>query len=379
MRVMYVAPRFHTNQAPIVKNLLSLGHEVLFLVQRKEFSEDKSAIEPIVCKPNCIYKLIEDTKCNAKSSVWREDFRLRYFVPSIRGVYNVIHLFKPDVIIYREPTMFSLVARIIAILLGVPNLILYTQSPCVLQEMSVKRKILNFVRRVLFGTKIYSPVYVSSLDEGVDTFFEQGVLFIPFIMEFDDFVLNREYIPNGKIRLVDIGKYRDYKDHFVLVKALSLLPSDVKKEFDVTIVGQCVKDEEIEYYNLLLKFIRNKGLDDVIKLKSNIPFQDIDKVYLNNDVFILTSKRELASVAVLEAMKYGLVCISTNKNGTASYVDKKNGYIFKAEDEVSLCNILLDLFYKKNQLPQMGIHTYQYAKNEFSPNSYINKLLTMIK
>ena len=129
----------------------------------------------------------------------------------------------------------------------------------------------------------------------------------------------------------------------------------------------------------MLKFIRNKGLDDVIKLKRNIPFQDIDKVYLNNDVFILTSKRELASVAVLEAMKYGLVCISTNKNGTASYVDKKNGYIFKAEDEVSLCNILLDLFYKKNQLPQMGIHTYQYAKDEFSPNSYFNKLLTMIK
>jgi hypothetical protein len=42
----------------------------------------------------------------------------------------------------------------------------------------------------------------------------------------------------------------------------------------------------------------------------------------------LTSKKEVASVSIIEAMAHGLVPISPNINGTAQYINEKFGEVF---------------------------------------------------
>lgn len=379
MKIMYVAPRFHTNQAPIVKYLLTEGHEVQFVVQRKELIEDLDSINPIVCRPDYFYQLKEKITCNGKSSVWKENYRLTHFIPSIRDLFRIISKNRPDVLIYREPCMFSLIAYIIAILLRIPNKILYTQSPCQSPKNTLKRRIILKIRKVLFGAKVYSPVYVSCAQDLKNTLYSQGVRFIPFVMDFGINLCKRTYINDGKVNIVDIGKYRDYKDHFILIKALALLSDEDRSILKVSIVGQCIKDEELQYYNDLQEFIENNNLNSVVSLQKNIPFSEMDKIYLKNDVFILTSKKEFASVAVLEAMKYGLVCVSTDHNGTATYINSDFGYLFKAHNAESLKEVLHHIVQQKNNISDMGMRTYQYAKKHYSPIAYFKALSELIK
>lgn len=378
MKIMYVAPRFHTNQVPIVKYLLAEGHKVQFVVQRIEQSEDKESIEPIVCRPNFFYKLIENFKCKGKSAVWKENYRLAHFIPSFRDLFRIISKNRPDILIYREPCSFSFIAYIIAILLCIPNKILYTQSPCQRPDNTLKRRIIIGMRKLLFGSRIYSPVYVSCAGYLKYTLYAQGIKFIPFVMDFNKDLYHRTYTKGGKINIVDIGKYRDYKDHYVLIKALALLPEEYRSIFKVSIVGQCVKDDELKYFHTLNAYINNNNLASIVSLYKNVPFSEMNEVYLRNDVFILTSKREFASIAVLEAMKFGLVCISTDRNGTATYINPKFGYLFKAHDEESLKEVLCHLVHKKNDIWNMGKKTFQYAEKHYSPVAYFSALSELI-
>ena len=48
MRFLYVAPRYHTNQVPIIRGLKRKGHEVCFLSQYAGKVEDYSDLTPTV-------------------------------------------------------------------------------------------------------------------------------------------------------------------------------------------------------------------------------------------------------------------------------------------------------------------------------------------
>ena len=48
MKVMYIAPRFHTNQSAVVKGWIERGDEVTFISYYTAIIEDYSYIKPIV-------------------------------------------------------------------------------------------------------------------------------------------------------------------------------------------------------------------------------------------------------------------------------------------------------------------------------------------
>ena len=48
MRFLYVAHRYHTNQAPIMKGLVEHGHEVCFISHYRGEIEDYDYITPVI-------------------------------------------------------------------------------------------------------------------------------------------------------------------------------------------------------------------------------------------------------------------------------------------------------------------------------------------
>lgn len=377
-KILYVAPRFHTNQVPIVRYLLEKGIEVHYLVARVEPTEDHNLLIPLLCKGNCIYNWIESLLGKNKSLVWKENFRMQHFIPSIRFLLKTIRCYKPDVIIYREPTIFSLFTNWIACLMRIPNRIMYIQSPCYHTSNTIKRRILLRVRRFLFSSKVFSPVLKSnsSLDESL--LYKQEISFIPFVMNTPLSNLKRTYSDDEIVRIIDVGKYRDYKNHFVLVDAVDQLSREYKNQLKVTIVGQCVKDEEINYFNHLQQYITTKKLDSIIQLLSNVPFHKMDSLYFMNDVFVLTSKRELASIAIIEAMSKGLICVSTDNNGTANYIPKQLGYTFLSDCASDLSKVIKHIIDNKASIPEKGYATIKYTMDNFSPEVYYEKLKEII-
>lgn len=373
MRVLFIAPRYHTNQSPIVESLLEQGHTVEFLVYRKGIIEDYTCITPRVLKPNLFFRLYFQLYYNDKTYEEKERFMIKYFFPNIRDLISILKHFKPSVVIMREGGYSTMLSTLICRLMLIKKTILYTQTPQYENNKSDSRLIVKIQKRYLLPHISYTPVKTSIFTNDFSHMTKTSKEYIPFVMKFSSTTLNRGYLKGGKINLLDVGKYRDYKNHIILLKALSRLESSVLSAINVTVIGQVTTDSEKEYFNLMKTFISEHDLDNTVTLLESIQHAEMPNMYLSNDVFVLTSKRETASVSILEAMSYGLVCVSTSHNGTATYLGN-NGFIFESENVESLVEILYKVVSLKEQLPLMGKATYNYALNNFNYHIYCHAL-----
>jgi len=378
MTFLYVAPRYHTNQVPIMEYLVNQGHNVHFLAYRKERTENYNVVVPQLCKPSLYYRIKEYFFFRKETgSIERELFRMRKFIPSFFWTLIYIRRVKPDVIIIRNRNFAASVVYLASKICRISHVLLYTQNACYTKQVKRNTVLKRFIKSIIFPQKTYSPVEMSEVSAG--KLYETDCHFIPFAMHFDDRVMqNKEYFRGGTINILDVGKYRDYKNHFVLVKAIALLPEDLRKQLRITILGQSYSEEEKEYKCRLEKFIIDNNLSTIINTKSAVPYSDMKDQYLSHDVFILTSKKELASISILEAMSCGVVCISTNRNGTASYISNSLGYIFESDNEASLKDVLINIVQNKSAIPEMGKQTYKYAKQRYSAGLYYERLTQLI-
>lgn len=387
MKFLFIAPRFHTNQFPIVKSLIANKHLVEILVQNFGKSEDHSIVKPILMKKSIfsavIFKFI-DLKYKA---IMAENMKMRFFIPAPIELFMRITRNRPDVVILRNRNLTSMCAYFICRLKKIKAIIIYNQTPLYSPYISesrnfVKDSIRNIIRKFIFPKVRITPVYaqnISILRNNKDKYYiKEHDYFVPFIAEVSGEVINREYCRDGMINILDVGKYRDYKNHYVLVDAIDLL-SD-KCDLNVTIIGQVVNEEEEKYYDTLKEYIVKKNLETIIKLEKNIEYNKMNQLYLNNDIFVLTSKVEVASISVLEAMANGMVSISTDANGTASYIkDEECGYLFRTMDAKDLATKINQIISKKEYLWSMGNSAFNNIANNYSFQNYYSALGEVLK
>jgi glycosyltransferase involved in cell wall biosynthesis len=278
----------------------------------------------------------------------------------------------------REENYCTMVATLVCKLLFVKKIVLYTQSPQYINNNQIIKQtfLKRIIKRLLVPQLSYTPVKVSDYTDDFSRMILTPKAFIPFVMYFKTDRLNRQYLKGDKINLLDVGKYRDYKNHFILLEALIHLPQQVLGMYSVTIVGQNSTPSEKDYYDRMSTFIDNKGLNGIVELRGPIHHSEMPELYLSNDVFILTSKREIASVSILEAMSYGLVCISTSHNGTTTYPGS-NGFVFESENVESLTQVLNEVALLKGKLPFIGENTYKYACENYDASIYYSSLLEL--
>ncbi len=378
MKYLYIAPRFHTNQYAITKYLVEKGEVVNFIVSRKAHTEDYTYVRPILCKPTFFYKIIEDLKFSSNSNE-KEDFRIAHFIPSIFFLLKEISRLSPDIIIVRDRSYLSMMSIWAAKILRKKCIILYTQSPLYRKPRSIKNKFFVSLYNIIAPyDALITPVEVRNSDEDKTRLIvERKSFFVPFVSEIIEGVSERNYFKENKINIIDVGKYRSYKNHYVLIKALTILPKNILEQIRVTIVGQSVNREEVDYYNELKAEIVNNGLQKIVTLKRNIPFSEMKKEYLSNDIFILTSKVEQCSVAVIEAMSYGLYTISTNNNGTASYIKNSFGRTFKTDDYHDLADVLNNVCGNRDAIHQGAKKALEYFNSNCIAPIYEKKLMAI--
>lgn len=385
MKILFIAPRFHTNQVPIVTNLIKRGHEVDFYSQYVGKTEDHSNIRPCVMKQSLltkfIFKLI-DIKHNQNVA---EKKKVAYFIPSIYSLSKKIREFLPDIIILRGSYFLAIPVNYICKILKI-NCIYYDQGPLYFKKEDclqdgIKVKIKYYIKKHHLPRVRITPVKVQKANELVQKKSELKIkpheYFIPLIAEKSD-KFTREYCKEGHINILSVGKYRDYKNHFLLVDAIQLLTN--LRNIKVLIVGQAENEEEMKYFDSLKQYINKNNLQDTITLEKNIDYKSMKEIYRNSDIFILTSKKEVASVAVLEAMSHGLVTISTDMNGTATYIENGiSGYTFETMDPTSLVEKIENLIADKEKIKVMGRAAYKNICNNYSFSNYYNALDSVIK
>ena len=381
MNFLFVAPRFHTNQFVLTKSLIAMGHKVAFFAYYAGKTEDYSMLEPYLMKKSVYTGVVTRIVEKRYGPNLAESKSNKYFIPQFFDLLRKIKAFGPDIVITRETNMTSWYVNLICKIIGIKCVILYNQIPLYSKiNKSIPEKIKDIIKRLCFPR-----VRITTVRTDNPTRFRQNAdqhyikkhdYFIPFIVSAKETA--RTYCKDGIAGILSVGKYREYKNHFLLIDAISLLKD--KEKLRAAIIGQAYNREEIEYCGKLEKYIKDKGLTDTIKLYKNIEYSAMNELYSEYDIFVLTSKKELASIAVLEAMANGMVAVSTDANGTASYIEEgKCGYLFKTMDAEDLAAKIEMIISEKDRIEDMGRVARQNIREHYSFTHYYTALGDLLK
>lgn len=379
MRFLYVAPRFHPNQYPIIEGLINKGHEVLFCVSKVGSTEKHDGVSVRVMTPSLISRIIRKV-ASRKGQNHAENKMIFWFSPKYAEVKRCIKDYAPDVVIVRDRNLLSLSFVLACRKCKIKKVLLYNQSPVYsAPDKGIKASLKKMLFAIFPSKRITVCRYRTFPFEGKGFIADKNAYFVPFVAR-QQLKQERNYLKNGVVNIFDCGKFRPYKNHTLLVDALAILRDKGYRNFYATILGQADNDEEKAYYNALQEKITNAGLDAHIALKTSIPYDEMPEQYLKNDVFVLTSAKELANISILDSMSYGLATITTSYNGTADYIEPgKTGYVFKTEDAQNLSEKIEKYLRDPQLIEAHGKQALKTVEEAFGFESYYKKLMTIIE
>ena len=344
--ILLIAPRFHTNQYYMIKHLFKKNN-VSFIALYRGGIEDYRFVKPKILTQSNISKKLQSL------------FNLRYdtlYFPKILDLYRKIRKIKPDLIIlriYSRPLLYivSLLAKIFKC-----KIVYYDQTPLIKYNnfISYLKYCESIIARYIFSAAWYSPILLEPKEK----------YSIPFLVKTKkkiNFIKNR-------YKILMIGKFQKRKGHFLLIKVFSEL---IKKyRIHLTIIGEVSNHEHVKSLNNINKYIRNKNLTDVCKIKTNIKFKSIEKEYEDCNLFVLPSYSEPAAISILEAQGFGRPVVCSDTCGTRNYLNESSSRIFKSNDSYSLTKSIKYFLDRQNNYNKFINKSYENALKNFSHEKF---------
>lgn len=364
MRFLYVAPRYHTNQVPIMKRLIAQGHTVCFLSHYAGKIEDYSCLTPEVVGYSRIYQAIDYlyVKLLHQNDPKAADKKLLWGFPPIFLLGRKIKNFRPDIAVIRERSVYSMVTYLICRHYRIPT-ILYNQSPLWVEE---KNDLPHRIVRGLTPKVRMTPVMGSS---GPGLIREENAFFVPFVMEAKLSPEHKNYCQDDILHIFAVGKYEKRKNILMLAEVVNALSKNYK--IHLTVAGECSTDFHKKYYADVKEYIEKNKLQDKIVLLKNLTREEMDREYAKADLFVIPSTLEPASISQLEAMAFSIPVICSDTNGSACYVKEgHNGLQFRDNNREALQSAIEQFLKEPDMVQEMGSKSYLDVVNRYQFKNY---------
>ena len=182
---------------------------------------------------------------------------------------------------------------------------------------------------------------------------------------YEDLNLPVEYIPHFKSKLnyvrsnlskkvvISIGRMTEAKRQWIMVDLWhAIVKENNIKDWELHLVGNGNLKDEIN------KKIVTLGLQEYIKILP--PIQNVEKYYKSSSVFMLTSHSEGFGMVLLEAISFGLPCISYDcPSGPRDIIENEvNGYLISMDDFNALKIATLSLLTNPEKLYMLSDGAY---------------------
>lgn len=155
-----------------------------------------------------------------------------------------------------------------------------------------------------------------------------------------------------------------------------------EKTLKLAIIGSGPLEEEM------------KKMTQSLKIGESVEFvgfvSNVDTYLKNADMFILASRTEGMSNALLEAMSYGFPCIATNVGGNGEllggedkeiplgeYVIARNGLLVNPDDVKGLSEAILYLVRHKEERAELGRRSRTFIKENYSIDSIAGRYISL--
>ncbi|EOS74279.1 hypothetical protein C819_03032 [Lachnospiraceae bacterium 10-1] len=373
MKIMYIAPRFHTNQSAVVKGWIERGDEVLFISYYTAIIEDYSCITPVVLGFSPIYKLIDKVYVDVihRKELSAITFKIKHGFPPVFKLKKIIKKWKPDVIIMRDKTLYSIASYLLG---RKSKCILYNQNP--LWENEPKKDLGHKIVNKLTPKYRMTPV-LGKKETG--KMINHYSYYIPLIVEPQCPPDKKRYFKDNKVHILCIGKFEPRKNHMMLMEAIDKIRRETGEQFELIIIGEATNRYQKQFLEEVKQFIKKYHYENFVTIQINVPRNITNKYYNETDVFVIPSTKEMASVSQLEAMSFSIPVVCSDTNGTSCYVKNgETGYIFKDCDKEDLKEKLEMLLADRKRIVQMGKVAYESVLNSYTFKNYykgIQKIL----
>ena len=183
---------------------------------------------------------------------------------------------------------------------------------------------------------------------------------------------------NEVLHFVTVGRLAPWKNIDKIIQAMALL-NDKGFNFIFNIVGSGPIDEKLK------KLVTDLKLEEKIFFLGQKKTNELNKIYLNSDIYIQASGYEGLPHVILEAINFNLSIISTPIGGTNEILlNGKNGWVLnlkegKAPDEFDLQELIKYVVESKAVDKEKILSAKKYIINNFDEEKNLNKYIQLLK
>ena len=176
---------------------------------------------------------------------------------------------------------------------------------------------------------------------------------------------------NEKVIILFCGRLIKKKGIYLLLDIAEKMQSDL--EFEIHMYGDGPEKEK------LLKMISRKGLSDVVFLKGQLSYYEMNKAYQSADIFLFPSLRESGGNVLIEAMANALPVVSLNMSVSRQLNKLHTGLFIDTEhSKEKIINAFTQALYRLIKSPdlrrQLGMNGYKYVNHELNWDVIIEKV-----
>ncbi len=155
-----------------------------------------------------------------------------------------------------------------------------------------------------------------------------------------------------------------------------------EKTLKLTIIGSGPLEEEMK------RMTQSLNIGESVEFVGFV--SNVETYLKNGDMFVLASRTEGMSNALLEAMSYGIPCIATKVGGNgellggedeeiplAEYIIARNGLLVNPDDVQGLSEAILYLVRHKEERAELGRRSRTFIKENYSIDSIADRYISL--
>ena len=182
------------------------------------------------------------------------------------------------------------------------------------------------------------------------------------------------YIEQSAICMTKINQLPN-KGIDILLKAWSILAQEYNRPLKLQIFGRGDR-------NLFDRMIADLKIEDCVHFSGFA--KDVRKSLLEASLFVLPSRREGLSNALLEAMSLGMPCIATDISGNQDLIQhNKNGLLVPSEDPEALAEAVVYMLDNPDKAKEMGASARKTIEESYAisviADKYVELYLELVK
>lgn len=177
---------------------------------------------------------------------------------------------------------------------------------------------------------------------------------------------------NRKLLITYVGIFQKRKYPGAIVKAINKINGEI--DLHVNFVGEGKEQDNVR------KLVKDFRLEDKVVFHNRISKENVQKILIRSQIFIMISKDEAYGLVYLEAMACGCIVIASKNEGfDGIIIDGVNGFLCESGNYIELTRILRNIqllsSFDKIKLAKEAIKTANELTNENVSKEYLNNIL----